>query len=248
MPDDKLDLLRFLAPHVARALQIRHQIDAAASNAKDLLQVLINCLSPAVIIVDKQSKILSMNSRAEKLVASHELAIKHGRFELLLSSETTRLQELVAGTVSLKKHRMVSGFLDITLRKGKRQRILVVPLVSDDTDSYFPSDAAVLFICGTESLKLTCHQVSSFYGMTNSEANLVIKLVDGMSVKDSARALGITYSTARTYLKQVYAKLGIKRQSELMQQVLTCVLLHLPHNSTLNNFRKKQREIESASE
>ena len=239
--------MRFLAPHVTRVLRIRHQINAA-NNDKVLLHGLINCLSPAVIIVDKQSKILSMNSRAEKLIASKEIGIKHGRFELLQPFESTRLQKMVADTVSLKKHRMVNGFLDITLREGKKQKILVVPLGSDATDNGLPLDAAALFICGTESLKLTCHQVSSFYGMTNSEASLVIRLIDGLSVEDAARALGITYSTARSYLKQVYIKLGVRRQSELMQRVLTCVLLYLPQNSTLNNFRKKQREIESASE
>jgi DNA-binding CsgD family transcriptional regulator len=74
-------------------------------------------------------------------------------------------------------------------------------------------------MCVSDVLHLTCQQLGSCYGLTHAEANLATKLVEGMNVEESAQALDITYSTARTYLKQIFFKLGIKRQSELVLRI-----------------------------
>ena len=41
-------------------------------------------------------------------------------------------------------------------------------------------------------------------------------MAEGLSVADAARQLGVTPNTVKSHLRQVYGKLGIKRQSELV--------------------------------
>jgi DNA-binding CsgD family transcriptional regulator len=58
------------------------------------------------------------------------------------------------------------------------------------------------------------------YALTESEARLAARLAAGEALADCARALGIRPETARTHLRNVFAKTGTRRQSELVRLVL----------------------------
>ena len=54
------------------------------------------------------------------------------------------------------------------------------------------------------------------FGLTPAEVRLVLRLIEGESLRSSAAALGITYETARTALKSVFQKTRTCRQVELV--------------------------------
>ena len=56
-------------------------------------------------------------------------------------------------------------------------------------------------------------------GLTPGEARVAALVGSGLPVKDAARDLGITESTARSALKVAYEKLRIGKQSELAKIV-----------------------------
>ena len=56
-----------------------------------------------------------------------------------------------------------------------------------------------------------------------TEARIVLRLVAGDSLQSAAKALGITYGTARTHLKTVFHKTGTFRQAELVIVVFRAV-------------------------
>lgn len=58
------------------------------------------------------------------------------------------------------------------------------------------------------------------FGLTRSEARLAAHLCDGVSLQDTAQALGWTSETARSYSKQVYAKLGVAGQTGVVRRLL----------------------------
>ena len=58
-----------------------------------------------------------------------------------------------------------------------------------------------------------------------SEARLVRALAQGASLSEAAQALGLTPQTARYYSKQVYAKMGVRGQPDLMRRVWTSALV-----------------------
>jgi DNA-binding CsgD family transcriptional regulator len=45
-------------------------------------------------------------------------------------------------------------------------------------------------------------------------------LLQGKSVEEAAAAMGVTVNTARTRLKRIYNKTGIRRQPELVRRLL----------------------------
>jgi DNA-binding CsgD family transcriptional regulator len=57
------------------------------------------------------------------------------------------------------------------------------------------------------------------FHLSHAEARLVVHLVQGTSLKSSAKALGVKYGTVRTYLKSAFLKTGTHRQAELVLKV-----------------------------
>src|SRR5262245_41159005 len=65
------------------------------------------------------------------------------------------------------------------------------------------------------------------FHLTHSEARLVLHLVEGASLRSSAKTLGVTYETVRSYLKSAFLKTGTHRQAELVLKVF--YVLSDPH-------------------
>lgn len=61
----------------------------------------------------------------------------------------------------------------------------------------------------------------AYFGLTEAEASLAAALVGGSALETYAQARGVRIGTARNQLKQVLAKVGVPRQSELVRVVLT---------------------------
>lgn len=70
-------------------------------------------------------------------------------------------------------------------------------------------------------------QTLTALGLTQAERRLASFLGTGMDLQTAASTSGITFSTARSYLKRIFGKLGIARQSDLVGLVaaLTPVFL-----------------------
>jgi len=58
--------------------------------------------------------------------------------------------------------------------------------------------------------------------LTPAETRLAIALFKGQSVEAYAKEAGVSINTARWHVKRIYAKTGVKRQTELIQMLSTC--------------------------
>ena len=53
------------------------------------------------------------------------------------------------------------------------------------------------------------------HGLSPQETRIALHLIDGGTVASAAQTLGLAESTARTHLKSVFAKTGVRRQAGL---------------------------------
>ena len=58
-------------------------------------------------------------------------------------------------------------------------------------------------------------------GLTPTESRVAVALAAGQTAAGVAQALDCAESTVRTHLKQIYRKLGISKQTELVRRVLS---------------------------
>jgi DNA-binding CsgD family transcriptional regulator len=81
---------------------------------------------------------------------------------------------------------------------------------------------AILFISDpAEGAALDQSMLRQLYRLTETESALAGLLCGGERLTEAAARLGITHNTARAHLKNIFQKLGVSRQPELVKLLLT---------------------------
>jgi len=62
----------------------------------------------------------------------------------------------------------------------------------------------------------TLEQLKSFYGFTDAQARLAATLYSGHSMTEAADSLNISINTARSHIRNIYQKIGVSTQAELL--------------------------------
>ncbi len=194
---------------------------AAVSQLERALVDALGRFECGALVVDGEGKVIFANEPASRLMGDG-LSLNQGR--LLASSREhegvfTRLMK------SVLRHSTETEHLEpIALpRPSGRQPLLVqaIPVSRGRTDWSIPSSAAALLIVvdPEQDGPQAPEKALRLLGLTRSEARLATLIGSGQSRAEAADTLGIRESTARHTAKQLYAKLDISRQSELVRLV-----------------------------
>ena len=81
--------------------------------------------------------------------------------------------------------------------------------------------AFLMVIGGAESHRVSSDTLRALYGFTESEARLARCIVQGNDLRRAANAVGVTYGTARGYLKVIFDKLAVHTQAQLVSRILS---------------------------
>jgi DNA-binding CsgD family transcriptional regulator/PAS domain-containing protein len=221
---EELELLRFLAPHLQRAIQLQNRIQGLERRGDAAADVL-DQLRQGVVLLDAKGNVLLVN-QAAKTILSGERALRLTCRGLVaaIPSENRRLSALIQGAIDtgcrLGLHS--GGAMQIS-RYGSRRplQVLVTPLRTKSI--YLGKDVpvAAIFVSDPECTAL-CDPTfyAQLFGLTGAEARLAEILASGINLKDAADQLGLALSTLRSQLKSIFAKTNTNRQSELVRLLL----------------------------
>lgn len=174
-------------------------------------------LPVGVIVVDATGHALFMNRRGAALCAAEDgLSLDGGRqVRTAFPAETASLHRAVAETLA------GGGTAALSISRPSLKRPLSVLIGPLPRPPAAGGPSAALYISDPDDLPLVpVEQLARLLDLTPSEARLAHSLALGHSVEEAAGLSEITVSTARTYLKQVFAKTGTARQAELVKLVL----------------------------
>jgi DNA-binding CsgD family transcriptional regulator/PAS domain-containing protein len=59
-------------------------------------------------------------------------------------------------------------------------------------------------------------QLKAFYGLTSAQARVAAALYAGNNINEAAEALHISVNTARSHMRNIYGKVGVRTQAELL--------------------------------
>jgi DNA-binding CsgD family transcriptional regulator len=164
----------------------------------------------AVALVDAGRSLLYTNHAADRwLNTQQELCVAAGRLSARSRDVHKRLtlavRSAAAGEPRIPGVLIVPGPSDC----GPPQVVTCAPLGSE------PGQALVIFgerLRNSEIENLLLNAL----GLTCAERRLAACLLAGATLETAARETNIKLSTARSYLKQIFAKTGVRRQSELV--------------------------------
>lgn len=206
-PSAERALLRFLAPHFERADGLHRQLSEVVDE-RTLLESVMNRLPLGAAIIDENGTAISFNRTLVSLLqGSHLLRLKSGRLvsepsdDLMAAIDAVRTGKDPDVMVRLGNgDEHLSMWLSRGRRNGQRHRIMML-------------------VASRSAQVLSEQGLAKFYGLTPAEARVTQKLVLGCTLEEAAEALGITRNTAKTHLLKTFTKIGVKRQSELVQAI-----------------------------
>ena len=215
----EIQILRLLLPHITRAVQV-HRLIGETSALADMA-----CAS-----LDRaRVGILHINREGENLLAAGNISVAQKRLILSNPGDTSKLHQLIASAAvpALGKALLGGGDMKLCSSSGNvdlELRVIPMPCREMMTDFSMHTGGVAVFVSHPGSLQLPWKRVASSYGLSTAEAKLAVILAEGFSLEEAADRLFVSINTVRTQLKSVFAKTGVRRQSELVAVLLSGIL------------------------
>jgi DNA-binding CsgD family transcriptional regulator len=212
-----------LVPHLALGYRLmaenrRHQALADA----------IDRFPTGVTLLDARGHLLLANRGARQIFTQEDgLALDGTAVRAASANDDLALRRAIGRAVeaAVAGRLIESAVLSVNRRSGRRPyAVMVGPLRPHTGDPTAADAVVVLYLADLEQGALRRREVlRELYGLTEAETQLVELLCQGSSLDEAAGARGVTMNTARSQLKQVFAKTHTSRQSELVRLVISGV-------------------------
>ena len=222
-------LIKTLAPHFVRALEVHRRVAEAEAHARAAEDVL-NRLSQNVVVLGPDGRAVFVNQAATRLFAAPDgLMLERNELRAARAHDTTKLRAVIARALQQASGRDASAPDEpmlVTRPSMKRSlQVLVAPLRSaPHAAASFPQAATLVFVTDPEAQALSSETLlAELFGLTPAEARFASILLTDRTVAEAAEELGVSTSTARTHLHSLFEKTGTHQQSHLVRLLATSV-------------------------
>ena len=215
-----------LSAHLSNALAVARRLHLEDVRA-DAAMHLVDRLRLGVIFLDGNGRIVQANLYARRLFESGAgLLAKDGAIFALRPADTRRLARIIAAALEAYHGTAadVPAMIDVPRPTGQRPLcVIAAPLPRRPEGPWFGCRLAVaLIVTDPEAEPVVPREwLRRRYGLTPKEAQLAQSLSQGVTLREAAEVNGVTYETARWYLKNIFQKTGTVRQSELVRLLLS---------------------------
>ncbi len=209
--------------HLLRALRIRECLGEARLR-RDLLADALDEIEAGMLLVSPEGRLVHGNRAGlQRLARGDGLVYREGRVQSAHAPQQAALEMhlrshapqnvlnaapreclLLQRSVGAQPLRVNAVGLSLPMSSKQAERACVLLILSTPGGS--PAEAPMGWLRQT-------------YGLTEAEARLAQSLHGGLRLHEAAEHLGVTYGTARTRLKFVFAKMGVRRQAELLTRI-----------------------------
>ena len=219
----QLAMVRRLMPHIRQFIRVRQALVRAGAQATTATALLDNPRI-GVIHLDRRGRILEVNDRARGILGHGDrLTDNDGALSARDPDDQFRWERLVADALPTSGAVALSG--SILLGRSSRMPPLVVHVkpvgVSQPDYGARPVAALVLIVEPGRHHRIDPGLVAAALGLTPPESRVAVGLAEGKSVRDIAKVTGLSEHTLYWHLKQIYQKLPISRQVDLVRLVLS---------------------------
>jgi DNA-binding CsgD family transcriptional regulator len=217
---DHLALLQRLLDPIGRAARLQHRLHGLAWKSSAAL-LSLDQLAAGVIVSEGDGRVLEMNGIAERIVSCGDgLTCRQGKLVARRAFETARLASLIAAAGNRSGGSI--GRMAVARPSGRTPYLLTVTRLGPHLGAYNRALVLTLIIDPDARLPAPNH-LTELFGLSPAESRLAIALMSGERLRDIAPHLGVEVATLRTQLSSIFRKVGVKRQSDLLQ-----ILVRIP--------------------
>ncbi len=224
-------LCRFLLPHFKRAIQLHSRLDYLESE-REFFAGTVNRLQMGMINLSASGSVLASNAEARRILLERDGIWLSGNTLCVDSKQESReLQQLIReaahGQAGIDGPPAVVDAMSLTRPSGRAKLGVVAKTIATGPWSESRQrPAAVLFLRDPEASATQPSQdvMRQLFGFSRMESALAVHLADGLTLDEAAAQLKIRRNTARTYLRYIFCKTGVTRQTLLVRMLLNSVV------------------------
>lgn len=230
-PDRKLVVatLRRLMPVLDAYYLLWQRVRAIARRNSDL-HAALDAIDLGVILVDREGAPCLTNAAAAAVLRENRFLRQRGTtIHAGDLRQTMRLQAALAAAISYNGEPLLAlpgeqGAELIKLTAGDDYLIAVVLPVDRPADEPGAAAAMLVMLRPDGDLEHIAVPACRLFGLSSVETKLACHLVAGHSLAEACGSLRIRENTGRSYLKQIFAKTGVNRQTDLIRILLSSIV------------------------
>ena len=200
------------------------QVNRTSQRRMAATESALNVMSLGVLLVSASSTILFANDAARSLLdQANGLAIRGDQLRACGGADTLRLQAAVSHVANFRAGGRTAprSALFTVAREGEQPLVVSVLAAAQPPDEPGDTAATVVVVDPTAEIDTWLVPVCKLFGLTNVETSLAQLLVSGSTLSEAAVRLRIKEATVRSYLKLIFTKTGVSRQSEMIRVLLS---------------------------
>lgn len=219
LTDREIELGGLLLPHVRRAVVISDVLDVRTIERSRMAEAL-DALRCAVVLTDARGTILHANSSAEHMLRN--AGPIQGLGGVLQARAPAAAAELRAAIRLAAQDEPGIGKTGLAIRLTDADALPVyahvLPLTGGDLRTRLqPAAVAAVFIGPPPGELDGAEATAAAFGLTPAETRVLASLLAGRTLAETADALGVAVSTAKTHLESIFSKTGVARQADLIR-------------------------------
>lgn len=215
--DTMRDRLRLVAPHVRRAVTVARLLDSASTAAANFAETL-DGLRAAVLLLDAGGNIRHANAAAHSLLARADvLRVERSRVVAISPQVQQELTRLVHASAS---DDLALGNEGLALSLGQQDGVDLVASILPLTGrrSFAKGAALALLIAPASPQSVSPIEVlAKRFALTPGELRVLLALSEVGGVPEIAEVLGLSKTTVKFHLANLFEKTGIHRQAGLVK-------------------------------
>lgn len=212
-----------LSAHARTAVRTQMMLESSTAG---LLVGAMEAMSLAAFACDHSGKVMAMSPLAEVLVSSGCFLSVQNQF---LTAErfdenvqlTAAVRAAAAGITRPGAPLLKSLFIR-SLRTGDSVDSLLLDVISLPKKPFsfgFSPHALVVVRCNSAQDDELIGALKLGFGLTDGEARVAVHLANGFSPQRISTERGVSIGTVRTQIKNIYDKMGINRQGDLVARL-----------------------------
>jgi DNA-binding CsgD family transcriptional regulator len=218
--DDEVAAFERLSGQMTRSLQTGVRLERAENDPAGVHA--FDALPRPLGLVDADLRLVYANRAMDRLLRDRRgLALRQGTLQATQPAAHARLRACIGDALACRDEDAVEPVPVVLSLPGRTALVVHASAVAGTLGRYLPTRRlALLTIAGAAGADVSCDELRAVYGYTRTEARLARSLARGDSLRGAAEAMGVSYGTAKVYLKTVFEKTGVHSQAQLVSRIL----------------------------
>jgi len=219
---ERISLMRALVPHLQQAIRTQARLSDLDRRHRDFVAAL-DLLSDGVAMVGRDGRVIHLNPRAEAIIASSDgLCLRSGYLAANVVRTDDALGQVVRQAFSRGRSTIArGGCIAVPRPSGRRPYALrAVPLNPDGPVGVATQTVLIVIVDPELQPMPESEALRRLYGVTRNEAEVALRVLNGMGLAPIAEELSMSLATVRTHVQHVFDKTNTHRQAELVRLLL----------------------------